>query len=167
MRLNPSVRRAIETMITIHDFGAWEDDFVEVDDIEALTLDTVSMRAIRKVGRLQKVEAFFGGTFLFLMSALFLGTLIWGVITFENLTYKSAFILVLFVSCSYIMSWQMKRIDQARQKRMLTVAQLVRKQFLSDGDDGMKHMKIIKQDTKGYLRAIKKKTYKKRKRNFS
>jgi hypothetical protein len=158
-------RRMIESMITIHDSPPLITEFLDIEDDDALILDTVSMNAVKKIRTMRKVGAFFSNFFLLLISILFLCVLATLLITISNLTYKSGFLIAFVISFSYVVSAQVKRFDRARHRKILTAAQLAKKGTLSEEeDDMMKHMKVIKEDTMTYLRTINDKSYRKRRR---
>jgi hypothetical protein len=152
----PSIYK-IEAMITI-------DNPISIVDDEAFLIQTASTNAVKKVGAKERIGTFFANLVFLVLGILFLGAFAILIYEIPILSYKVTALTVFFVAFSYIASAYMKRIDRARHRRSLTVTQTmraIRKEPAPKEDNDMDHLKLIKQDTTGYLRAIRKKDLKK------
>ncbi len=138
-------------------------ELLDVDDDEASGMQTVSMRAVKKKRARNRVKTAFAGSVLLLMSMLFLSLLVVAIVLMPDLICKVQVLIVLFIAISYVVSVQLKRIRRARQQKYVTVARFLRtvKKGSSAKDDDMEHLKLIKQDTMTYLRALTAKQLKK------
>jgi len=130
--------------------------FTETDD-DALLLQTVPIRTIKKKRAKKMVRTFFANVAILLVSFLLLATLAVIIGIVPSPIYKAEILLVLLIAFSYIASMHMKRIDRGQQQTYLTVSQFmhtVRKKPASSEDEDRKHLKLIKQDTTAYLQAL-------------
>lgn len=132
-------------------------DLAGFEDDDEPVLQTVTIGAVKKKRVRKKIRTFFINCLILFISLLFLAVLVVIVYFMPNLLYKVATLIVFLVACSYVASLQAKRIAYARQQTFLTVTQLVRavrKVPVDSKDDDMKHLKLLKQDTMTYLRAL-------------
>lgn len=137
---------------------------VEVEDDEAVILQTVAISTVEKKRAKKKISTFFYNVMIMLLSALVLSFIVAIIIALSSPLYKAAVFLVFLIVLSYVVSLQVKLFYRARQQEFLTVTQMVQvvgKRPKSSRDKDMKHLTLIKQDTTTFLRAITKKDIKK------
>ncbi|GLV59318.1 hypothetical protein KDH_61450 [Dictyobacter sp. S3.2.2.5] len=158
--IEPYIRDSLNTeqLDALQMMGGWRE--ADTGDDDAIILETVSIRAVKKKQVKKNVSAVFSNIIVLCISILLLGLLAIAIILLSNPLYKAVVFLVSLVVLSYVVSAQVKFIYRARQKTFLTVTQMVRvvgKKSTLSKDKDMKHMTLIKQDTTAFLRAITKK----------
>lgn len=137
---------------------------IDVEDDEAVILQTVAISTVEKKRAKKKISALFYNVMIMLLSALVLSFIVAIIIVLSSPLYKAAVFLVFLIVLSYVISLQVKLFYRARQQEFLTVTQMVRvvgKRPKFSRDKDMKHLTLIKQDTTTFLRAITKKDIKK------
>lgn len=167
----PVVNKNVSNDIDIEQFDPpqmmAESQATNIEDDDAIVLQTVSISAVQKKRAKKKINTFFNNIVILLLSILFLVLLAIAIILLSNPMYKAVAILLSLVVLSYVVSLQVKFIYRVRQQTFLTVTQMVHavgKKSTSSRNRDMKHMTLIKEDTTTFLRAITKKDLNKKAR---
>jgi hypothetical protein len=133
----------------------------ELQDDEALVLQTVSIQAVIKERTKNKIRNFFSDIALLLYSIFFIGIIVVTIIIVPNSLFKLVSFVALLLVLSHILGVQVRRMHQAKKQRYLNSKQIMRAikkgSTLSENDneEDMKHLKLIKEDTMSYLRALR------------
>ena len=133
----------------------------ELQDNEALVLQTVSIQAVIKERTKNKIRNFFSDIALLLYSIFFIGIIVVTIIIVPNSLFKLVSFVALLLVLSHILGVQVRRMHQAKKQRYLNSTQIMRAIKKgstlpeNDNEEDMKHLKLIKEDTMSYLRALR------------
>jgi len=137
--------------------------YIDLCDEEAILLETVSMRTIKKLGIKKKIKTFFTSIIIMVFSMLFLGVLALLIVLLPIPIYKIEVLIVFFVAFSYFASMLVRYISRMRRKASLSTTQVVRtvsKKPSPTRNRELEHFALAKQDTTAYLQAFTKKVLK-------